>query len=511
MIGVGEGPTPRVQGEKTVSETLYQATRLFIGGQWVAPVDGEVAQSINPSTGKPWALAALGGAQDVDLAVAAAADALKGPWGRMPAAGRARILRNLARIYEQNVERLATLESCDNGQPLRDTRASLTGHSQWYNYYAGLAEQLEGRHVQLDPEAHIYTSRHPVGVVGAIIPWNAPLTTTTWKLATALAAGCTIVIKAAEHTPVTALELARMAEEAGVPAGVVNVVPGHGAIAGARLVSNPNVNLISFTGEHRTAQDIMRSAAGSLKRLAFECGGKSPHILFEDADLSQALNAATHSAFVSCGQVCTLGSRLLVQRSIYKTVVDEIARRADAIRIGNALDLATQMGPQTHEEQLEKTLRYIEIGKSEGARVAAGGGVYKSADTGDGYFVRPTVFADATNDMRSSREEIFGPVCSVIPFDTEEEAVAIANDTIYGLVGGLWTRDVGRAHRVAARIEAGTVWVNTYRYVRWAMPYGGFKISGIGRENGPEALDEFTELKTTVINLGGQYPDAYAK
>lgn len=494
-----------------MTDDLYRSDKLFIDGEFVDPIDGELAHSIDPSTGKPWAIVAMGGAKDIDRAVAAAKAALKGPWGRMPPAGRANLLRTLARLYEQNAPRLAELESRDNGQPLRDTRVSIAGHPQWYNYYAGLAEHVEGRHVQIDPNAHIFTSRHPVGVVGAIIPWNAPLTTTTWKLVTALAAGCTIVIKAAEHTPVTAMELAKLVAEAGIPAGVVNVVPGYGAIAGARLSTNDDVNMISFTGEHRTAQQIMVNAAGTLKKLAFECGGKSPHIIFEDADLEQALNAATHSSFVSCGQVCTLGSRILVQRPVYQRVVDEIARRAQKIRVGNALDLSTQMGPQTHRDQLDKTLRYIGIGKSEGARIVAGGEAIKGEGFGDGYYVRPTVFADAHNGMQSAREEIFGPVCSLIPFDTEEEAIDIANDTIYGLVAGLWTRDIGRGHRVSAAIEAGTVWVNTYRYVRWAMPYGGFKISGVGRENGPESVDEFTELKTTVINLTGQYPDAYAK
>jgi len=494
-----------------MSQDLYRSEKLYIDGAFVDPVDGEIIGSVDPSTGKVWALAAMGGERDIDLAVAAAKRALKGPWGRMPAAERANILRRLGQIYKENAPRLAELESRDNGQPLRDTSVSIAGHPQWYNYYAGLAEHIEGRNVQIDPNAHIFTSRHPVGVVGAIIPWNAPLTTTTWKLVTALAAGCTIVIKPAEQTPVTAMELARLVHLAGVPAGVVNVVPGYGPVAGARLGTSPDVNLVSFTGEHRTAQQIMVNAAGTLKRLAFECGGKSPHIIFEDADLTQALNAATHSAFVSCGQVCTLGSRVLVQRPVYDRVVEEIARRAGSIRIGNALDMTTQMGPQTHRDQLEKTLRYIGIGQAEGARLVAGGKPVRRDDLGDGFFVQPTVFADATNDMQSSREEIFGPVCSLIPFDTEEEAIDIANDTIYGLVAGLWTRDIGRGHRVAAAVEAGTVWVNTYRYVRWAMPYGGFKISGVGRENGPESVEEFTELKTTVINLSGRYPDAYAQ
>lgn len=493
-----------------MTEPLHIVDKLYIGGEWVTPQDGEVAVSINPSTGQAWAKAALGGVKDIDLAVNAARQAMKGPWGRMAPMQRANILRRLGQLYAEHAPRLARLESMDNGQLLKDTTAATASHPQWYNYYAGLAERLEGRNVPLDPNVHAFTTRVPVGVVGAIIPWNAPLTTTTWKLATALAAGCSIVIKAAEHTPVTALELAKLVHEAGVPAGVVNVVPGIGSTAGARLGVHPDVNMISFTGEHRTAQEIMRNAAGTLKKLAFECGGKSPHIIFDDADIGQALNAATHSSFVNCGQVCTLGSRILVQRSIYDRVVEELARRASAIRVGNALESATQMGPQTHRDQLEKTLRYIDIGKAEGARIVAGGEVVRDSGMEKGYFVRPTVLADATNQMQSSREEIFGPVCSVIPFDTEEDAVEIANDTIYGLVGGLWTQNLSRAHRVAAQIEAGTVWVNTYRYVRWALPYGGFKMSGVGRENGPESVDEFTELKTTIINIGGNYADVYA-
>jgi aldehyde dehydrogenase (NAD+) len=292
---------------------------------------------------------------------------------------------------------------------------------------------------------------------------------------------------------------------------VINVVPGWGPVAGAALSEHPRVNKISFTGEHRTAQIIMRAAAGNLKRLSFECGGKAPHIIFEDARLDQAINAATHSAFTGCGQSCALGSRLLVQRSVYAQVVEELGRRAQRIKVGAALDKATQMGPHAHAEQLEKTLGYLAIGRDEGARLVAGGERLRGAEFGDGYYVAPTVFADVNNSMRIAQEEIFGPVVAVIPFDTEEEALSIANHTEYGLVAGLWTQNLGRAHRIAAQIEAGMVWVNTYRFIRWNFPYGGLKVSGVGRENGPEVLEHFTETKATIVHLTGDYPDIYAK
>jgi aldehyde dehydrogenase (NAD+) len=492
-----------------MSEDLLRHEKLFIGGEWVAPTDGEVVASINPSTGKEWATAAYAGKADIDRAVAAANEAFRGPWRKMSGTDRANILRRLGDLYAANAGRLAELESSDNGMPIRDSRAGIAGHAQYYYYYSGLAANIRGANIQMDPSVHVYTTREPVGVVGMITPWNAPLQTVMWKLAPALATGCTAVIKVAEQTPITAFELAKLAGEAGVPKGVINIVPGLGATAGAHLVAHPDVNKISFTGEHRTAQEIMRGAAANLKRLSFECGGKSPHIIFDDADLEQAINAATHSAFALCGQSCALGSRLLVHESIYDKVVDEIAARSTRVRIGNALDPSTQMGPQAHSEQLEKTLRYLDIGRSEGARLVVGG--ERIGALGDGYFVKPTVFADVTNQMRIAREEIFGPVVGVIKFKTEEEAVAIANDTQYGLVAGLWTQNVGRAHRVAAQIQAGMVWVNTYRYIRYNVPYGGFKISGLNRENGPEGLDPYLETKSTIINLGGAYPDAYAQ
>lgn len=483
---------------------------LFIGGERVAPVDGESVETIDPSTGRPWATVAFGGARDIDAAVAAARAALSGPWSRLSSFERAAAIRRFATIYDSHAPRLAELESRDNGRPIRETGPDIRNHWQWYNYYAGFADKIDGRSIPTDPGMFVYTQRVPVGVVGAIVPWNAPLLLTAWKIAPAMAAGCTVVIKPAETTSVTALELARIAEEAGLPPGVLNVVPGHGRTAGARLVEHPDVDKISFTGEHRTAQRIMAAAAATLKRFSCENGGKSAHILFADADIDNALNAATHAAFMATGQSCALGSRLLVERSIYRRVVDEVSRRSQTIRAGAPLDPATQIGPQANVAQLEKTLSYVDLGLKEGARLAAGGHRLSPEGLANGFFVAPTVFADVDPMMRIAQEEIFGPVCSIIPFDTEEEAIGIANGTIYGLTAGLWTRDAGRAHRVAGAIRAGTVWVNSYRYLRASVPYGGFGMSGLGRENGPEALDAFLESRAVIMNLGGSYPDAYA-
>jgi aldehyde dehydrogenase (NAD+) len=484
--------------------------KIYIGGEWVNPEDGEIVDSIDPSTGQPWAKVAYGGAADVDRAVAAARAALSGPWSKLSVFERAAMLRRFATIYDAHVEQLIEWESRDNGRPVRETGPDIRNHWQWYNYYAGFADKIDGRTVPTDPGMLVYTQRLPVGVVGAILPWNAPLLLTAWKMAPALAAGCTIVIKPAESTSVTALQIGRIAEEAGIPPGVINIVPGHGATVGARLVEHPDVDKISFTGEHRTAQRIMAAAAGTLKRFSCENGGKSAHILFADADLNNALNAATHAAFMATGQSCALGSRLLVERPIYKRVVEEVARRSANIRAGAPHDLATQIGPHANAQQLEKTLGYVGIGTGEGARLVAGGHRIAPDGLSGGFFIAPTVFADVDPAMRIAQEEIFGPVCSIIPFDTEEEAITIANGTIYGLTAGLWTQNVGRAHRVASAIRAGTVWVNSYRYLRTAIPYGGFGRSGLGRENGPEGLDAFLEPRAVIMNLSGAYPDPYA-
>lgn len=491
-------------------EIELERDRLFIGGEWCHPIDGSFEYSIDPATGRPWARVALGGAQDIDRAVKAAKTALKGPWGKMTAMERGALLRKFADLYQKNAERLAGLESRDSGRALRESLVDVGFHHQWYRWYASVAETLHGKTIPLDDSVHAFTTQLPIGVVGAITPWNVPLMAAAWKLAPALAAGCTIVLKPAEQTSVTSLELAELIQEAGFPPGVVNVVPGLGTVAGAALVEHADVAKISFTGEGQTARTILGAGRENLKKFSFELGGKAPHIIFADADLEPAINAATNSAWTLCGQSCALGSRVLVERSIYDTVVEKFVARAADVRVGIPSDTSIHMGPQAHAAQLEKTLSYIEIGKQEGARLVTGGERLTDGALADGYFVAPTVFADVTNTMRIAREEIFGPVVALIPFDTEDEAVAMANDSDYGLAAGLWTTDLGRAHRVSSQIDAGIVWVNTYRFLRWSTPYGGMKSSGWGRENGLEAIEQYFETKTTVIGTTGAFPNAYA-
>ncbi|KAF1686724.1 aldehyde dehydrogenase [Pseudoxanthomonas broegbernensis] len=483
---------------------------LFIGGRWAEPADGAHVDSIDPATGRPWARVAFAGPGDVDRAVAAAREAFAGPWRRLPGHERAALLRRFAELYQRHAPQLARIESRDNGRALRESRVDVGAHHQWLHWYASLADKLSGRTIPFDDSVHVFTSRLPVGVVAAITPWNVPLMSAIWKLAPALAAGCTVILKPAEHTPVSSLELARLVEAAGFPPGVVNVIPG-GPEAGAALVAHPGVDKISFTGEGATAKAILRNGADTLKRFSFELGGKAPHIIFADADIEQALNAATGSAWALCGQSCALGSRVLVERPVYDRVVEEFARRAAKVRVGMPLDEATHMGPQAHAAQLEKTLSYVGIALGEGAELVAGGTRLDDGVLAGGYFVAPTVFANVNNDMRVAREEIFGPVAALIPFEGEEEAVALANATEYGLAAGLWTGDASRAHRVAARIEAGIVWVNTYRFLRWSTPYGGMKHSGWGRENGLEGLDAYLETRTTVVSTTGRFPDPYAQ
>jgi aldehyde dehydrogenase (NAD+) len=493
------------------ADKLVEYRNLFIGGSWVAPEDGGMLESIDPSTGRPWALVAYGGAKDIDKAVAAARQAF-GPWSRMPGHERAALMRRFADLYRERAPELAMLETRDNGRALRESRVDIGGHATAYHWYASMADKNAGRTIPIDDSVHAFTTRVPVGVVGAITPWNVPMMAAMWKLGPALAAGCTVVLKPAEQTPVTSLELGKLFEQAGFPPGVVNIVPGYGkGGAGERLVQHPDVNKIAFTGEGTTAQSILRAGADTLKRFTFELGGKAPHIIFADADIEQALNAATGSAWALCGQSCALGSRVLVERPVYDQVVAEFSRRAKRVRVGMPMLESTHMGPQAHSEQLSKTLSYIDIGRNEGAELVAGGRRLSEGELAGGYFIEPTVFANVRNDMRIAREEIFGPVAALIPFDGEDEAIAMANDSSYGLAAGLWTRDVGRSLRVSSRIEAGIVWVNTYRFIRWSTPYGGFKASGWGRENGLEGFDAYLETRTTVISTIGRFPDAYAQ
>jgi aldehyde dehydrogenase (NAD+) len=478
--------------------------RLYIGGEWAVPHSGRVIRSIDPSTEQVWAHVAEADEVDIDRAVSAARVALSGPWSRMEPTRRGAILYRLAQLLLANAKTLAEIESRDNGKPIRDTLGEMQRAADWLTFFAGAADKVNGAQIPFKPDMLAYTRREPVGVVGAILPWNSPILLCCWKLGPALAAGNTMVIKPAEQTPTSILELARLAEEAGVPPGVVNVCPGYGKIAGQALAAHPDVDKITFTGHHSTAIRIMKAAADNLKRCSFECGGKSPYIVFADADIGRALSVAVHSAFRSTGQSCSLASRVFVERPVYEEFAAAVAERAGRIRVGAPFDPKTHIGPHTSAEQLAKTQSYIRLGLESGARLMSGGARPQGLDTG--YYIQPTVFSDVDPSTRLAREEVFGPVLAIMPFDTEEEVVGLANSTDYGLVGGLFTTDLARAHRVAARIEAGLVSVNTFRPVHWMLPYGGYKLSGIGRENSMQVMDQFTETKTVVIDLSTDMP-----
>jgi aldehyde dehydrogenase (NAD+) len=487
-----------------VTDIIERFDRLFIGGEWIEAHSGDAIRSIDPSTEEVWAEVAVADEEDVNRAVAAARAAADGSWGKATSAtARGSLLAKFADLVRSEARALAEIESRDNGKPLRDTLGEVQRAADWLTFFAGAADKVNGDQIPFRTDALAYTRLEPVGVVAAILPWNSPISLASWKLGPALAAGNAIILKPAEQTPASLVALARLASEAGFPAGVVNVVPGDGSV-GAALSAHASVNKISFTGSHETARKIMVAASGNLKRCAFECGGKSPFIVFADADLEKALSVAVHSAFRSTGQSCSMASRIFVQRGAYEAFASALADRARQIRVGSPFDPHTHIGPQTSAEQREKTESYIRLGREEGAHVLAGGGRPQGLDRG--YYVEPTVFADADNRSRLAQEEIFGPVTAVMPFENEDEAIALANDTSYGLVGGLWTSDVSRAHRVAAAIEAGLVSVNTFRPVHFMLPYGGYKLSGIGRENGLQAIREFTETKTVVVDLSSEMP-----
>lgn len=475
-------------------------TRMLIGGTWRDSLAGKTFPTLHPATEEKIADVAEATALDVDLAVKAARSAFEtGDWPKMDARDRGRILGRLADLIEKNIEELAALETLDNGKPIRDSRAAdLPLVVDCLRYYAGWADKICGETIPIRGNYFCYTRREPTGVCGQIIPWNFPALMVAWKWGPALAAGCTIVMKPAEQTPLSCLRLAELALEAGLPPGVINVVPGFGE-TGAALVKHPGVDKIAFTGSHETAQLIMRDAAPTLKRLTFELGGKSPNIVFADADLDAAAAGTEFGLFFNQGQCCCAGSRVFVERKIHKQFVQKVVDRARSRgqKLGDPFDPSTEQGPQVDRDQFNKIMRYIELGKAAGAQCLTGGKRFGER----GFFIEPTIFDQVTDEMPIATDEIFGPVMSILPFDDFDEVVRRANSTCYGLAAAVWTRDVAKAHRIAHSVRAGTVWINCYDVFDAAAPFGGFKMSGMGRELGEVALANYTELKTVTMAL----------
>lgn len=474
---------------------------LFIDGKWCQSASGKSFETVDPSTNQVICRVAEGDAADVELAVAAARRAFdSGPWSRMSASERGRLIFKLADLIESHQEELAALESLDNGKPYRDSMAAdLPLTIKCYRYYAGWADKIVGKTIPVDGDFTCFTRHEPVGVVGQIIPWNFPLLMQAWKWGPALASGCTLVLKPAEQTPLTALRVAQLAQEAGFPNGVINVVPGFGPTAGAALTRHMDVDKVAFTGETSTGQLIMEAAAKSnLKRVSLELGGKSPNIVFADADIDAAVEGAYFGLFFNQGQCCCAGSRLFVEQSIHDEFVAKLVQRAKSQKVGDPFDPETTQGPQITREQQERVLSFIDSGKKEGATIHCGGGKPNLP----GYFVEPTVFSGVTDGMKIAREEIFGPVMNILPFGNIEEVVERSNRTQFGLAAAVWTRDIKKAHRMARSLRAGTVWINCYDVFDAAAPFGGYKMSGVGRELGEYALQLYTEVKTVYIAQG---------
>ena len=494
----------------TIASTLTRY-RMYVGGEWVDAGSGDVFESDNPYLGEPWALIPRATAADADRAVRAAHAAFtSGEWPRLTASQRGALLRRLADLITQKSAALAEIEVRDNGKLYAEMSAQTAYMAQWYHYYGGLADKIEGAVLPTDkPETFNYTRYEPLGVVVAIVPWNSPLLLMAWKLAPALAAGTTVVVKPSEFTSASALEFMKLIEDAGFPRGVVNVVTGFGADVGAALIEHPLVRKVAFTGSDATGQRVYESAARGLKRVSMELGGKSPNIVFEDADLDNAMKGVISGIFAATGQTCIAGSRLLVQQRIHDQFLDKLVSFAKTAKMGNPMDAATQIGPVTNTPQLEKILKYIDIAKSEGAQAVLGGSRASRPECGNGWFVEPTIFAGVRNSMRIAQEEVFGPVLSVIPFKDDDEAIAIGNDVVYGLAAGVWTQNIRRALTMAEKLQAGTVWINTYRAVSYLSPFGGYKRSGLGRESGQEMIKDYLQVKSVWISTATDVPNPF--
>ncbi len=491
--------------------TELKRYRCLIGGEWVDAAGGETFESFNPYTGKPWALIPRGRAADAERAVEAAHHAFrKGPWRAMKPSQRGQLMRRLGDLITVEAERLAETETRDNGKLYAEMASQVRYTPQWYYYFGGLADKIEGAVIPTDKnEVFNFTRTEPLGVVVGITPWNSPLLLTAFKLAPALAAGNTVVLKPSEFTSASTLEFAALFEKAGFPPGVVNVVTGFGAEVGDPLIQHPKVAKVAFTGGERSGRHVYQAAAGSFKHVSLELGGKSPNIVFADANIDNAVRGAIAGIFAASGQTCIAGSRLLVQDCIHNEFLDKLLAFAKTAKLGDPMRADTQVGPVATLPQHQKILDYIEVAKGEGARCVLGGGRGSGDDCGEGWFVQPTIFDGVTNKMRIAQEEVFGPVLSVIRFKDDEEAVEIANDVLYGLAAGVWTENMRRAIRMSERLEAGTVWVNMYRAVSYMSPFGGYKHSGLGRENGQDAIRAYLQTKSVWINTAETVPNPF--
>lgn len=475
--------------------------KMLIDGQWIDAASGKRFETRNPATGELLATVAEGDAEDINRAVAAARRAFEGSWSKVKPYERQMLLLKLADLVEKHFDELSALDTVDMGAPLSRTRAYRGRALGMLRYYAGQATAIHGETIEnsLPGEIFSYTLKEPVGVVGAIIPWNGPLTATIWKIGPAIATGCTVVLKPAEEAPLTSLRLAELCLEAGIPAGVVNVVPGFGETAGAALASHPDVDKVAFTGSHVTGQSIIRASAGNLKRVSLELGGKSPDIVFADADLDAAVPGAAMAVFANSGQICSAGTRLFVESKVYDEFVGRVAEYGRQLKVGNGLDPNVQVGPLVSQQQYDRVSDYLAIGQKEGARALAGGGRLTEGALAKGYFVQPTVFANVADSMRIAQEEIFGPVISAIRFEDMDDLIKRANATMFGLGSGVWTSNVSKAHHVAKALRAGSVWVNCYQAMDPAVPFGGYKMSGYGRESGKQHVEEYLNVKAVWV------------